>query len=125
MDRLHVVLDNPQEIHRSAAPVADGGKRAVPSNWPSVQEVGADVIRTHGETFDSLWDVLCSQQQTVVTAAERVVNFFSSDLLPCSSFGEFCDLMALLPDLEREAPGSTPDAYVSELVEQARKLRRE
>lgn len=52
------------------------------------------------ETWSTvLADYIRHNDQQLLENAEKLLQFYEQDLLPCSTFNEFCDLVGLLDEI--------------------------
>jgi E3 ubiquitin-protein ligase UBR4 len=48
----------------------------------------------------SLSDFIRNNDQSLMDSADKILSFYEEEVLPCSSFAEFCDVLSLheIPD---------------------------
>ncbi|XP_071948294.1 E3 ubiquitin-protein ligase UBR4-like isoform X1 [Antedon mediterranea] len=66
---------------------------------------------TSGDNWSSsVADYIRNNDETILKGADKLLATYESDLLPCESFAEFCDVNGLLDDIPK------PDTFIQETL---------
>ncbi len=58
----------------------------------------------------ALAEYIRNNDQSLLECGTKLLHFYEEDLLPCQSFGEFCDVLDLLNDIHE------PDNYLVDAI---------
>ncbi|KAB0801611.1 hypothetical protein PPYR_03797 [Photinus pyralis] len=69
-----------------------------------------NISGTDEQWSNNLADYIRHNDEALLKASERLLGFYTDELLPCTSFSEFCDVMGLLDVI------SDPENYIRDLI---------
>lgn len=66
-------------------------------------------------TEEQQWPLVLAEyirhnDEAMLKATERVLAFYRDELLPCTTFPEFCDVVGLLGDID------SPETFIADLL---------